>query len=190
MRNYVSIISLFILPFVLLAGCNMGPTKRQTRQALGATFRSFISSIEDLDGLDDVQVNGIYANGADFVFENKEGSVVTAMSLFMRENELQIYAKGTVANYEDPKSDYIINGEFSFSAWYPNNSLGDAYGEISGSVDLSGGKIERLEFLISGDDNGSLEYDTTANNYPVDLKRYDYDSFLKMLKDAFGKVLV
>jgi len=190
MRNHVSIISLFILPFVLLAGCNMGPTKRQTRQALEATCRSFISSIEDLDGLDDVQVKGIYANAVDFVFENKDGSVVTTMSLFMRENELQIYGNSTIANYEDPKSDYIINGEFSFSVWYPDNRPDDAYGEISGSVDLSGGKIESLEFSAIGGSNGDEVYDTTANNYPVDLKRHDYDSFFKMFKDATGKVLV
>ena len=186
MRNYASIISLLILPFVLLAGCNMGPTKAQTRQALGATFRSFVSSIEDLDGLDDVRVNGIYANAFDFVFENDDGSVVTTMSLFMRENELQIYGKSTIVNYEDPESDYIINGELSYSAWYPNNSVDDAYGEISASVYLSGGKIESLEFSASADLSGYGEYEITANNYPVVLK--DSVSFSKMLKDVGGKV--
>ena len=186
MRKYVSIISLFILPFVLLAGCKMGPTTGQTGQALEATFRSFLSSIDYLEEQVNVQVNGFYANGGDFVFENKEGSVVTSMSLFIRENEVQLYGNSTIANYEDPKSDYIINGELTYSFWYPNRSLDGAYGEVSGSVDLSGGKIESLEFSASGEVNGDEVYETTANNHPVVLKHYD--SFFEMLKDVGGKV--
>ena len=190
MKNYVSIISLLILPFVLLAGCNMGPTKGHTEQALEATLESFLGSIDFLHEQVNVQVNGFYANGAELVLENKEGSVVTAMTLFERENEVQIYGNSTIANYEDPKSDYLINGELTYSFWYPNKRLDDAYGEISGSVELSGGKIESLEFSAIGGSNGDEVYDTTANNYPVDLKRHDYDSFFKMFKDATGKVLV
>ena len=186
MRKYVSIISLFILPFVLLAGCEMGPTKKQTRQALEATFRSFISSVEYLEQEVNVRVQGFYANGGDFVFENEEGSVVTALSLFIREDEVQIYGSSTIENYEDPKSDYIINGELTYSFWYPNHSLDNAYGEISGSVDLSGGKIESLEFSVSTDLNGNGEYEITANNYPVDV--HNSDSFSKMLEDVGGKV--
>jgi hypothetical protein len=186
MRNYVSIISLLIFPFVLLAGCNMGPTKGQTEQVLEATLTSFLGSIDFLHEQVNIQVNGFYANGAEFVLENKEGSVVTAMTLFERENEVQIYGNSTIANYEDPKSDYIINGELTYSFWYPNHSLDDAYGEISGSVDLSGGKIESLEFSANADLNGDGEYEITANNYPVDLKKSD--SFIKMLEDVGEKV--
>jgi hypothetical protein len=186
MRNYVSIISLFILPFVLLAGCNMGPTKGETEQVFEATLTSFKSSIDYLHEQVNIQVNGFYANGADFVLENKEGSVVTAVILFERENEVQIYGNSTIANYEDPESDYIINGELTYSFWYPNHSLDNAYGEISGSVDLSGGKIESLEFSVSTDLNGNGEYEITANNYPVDV--HNSDSFSKMLEDVGGKV--
>ena len=186
MKNHISIISLFILPFVLLAGCNMGPTKGQTHQALEATIRSVGSSFEDLDDQDNVQVNGIYANGADLVFENKEGSVVTAASVFRRGNEVQIYGNSTIANYEDAETDYIINGELSFNFSYPNHRLDDFYGEMSGSLDLSGGKIESLEFSASVDLDGNEVFDTTANNYPVYLKLYD--SFFEMVKDVGGKV--
>ena len=186
MRNYVSIISLFILPFALLAGCNMGPTKRQTHQALEATIRSVNSSLENLDRLDNIQINRMYANGADFVIENKEGSVVTAASIFRLENEVQIYGNSTIENYEDPKSDYIINGELNFNFLLPYHSLDDFYGEMSGSLDLSGGKIESLEFSGSLDRNGNEVFDTTANNYPVHLELYD--NFFEMLKDVPGKV--
>jgi hypothetical protein len=186
MKNYVSIISLFILLFVPLAGCNTGPTTGQTRQALEATFRSLASSFEDLDELDNVQVNGIYANGADFAVENKEGSVVTTVSLFMRENELQIYGNSTIANYKDTESDYIINGELTYSCWYPNGRIDGAYGEVSGSVDLSGGKIENLEFSASGSVNGDEEYDTTANYYPVHFT--DEGSFFEILEAVGEKV--
>lgn len=186
MGKYVSIISLLILPFVLLTGCKMGPTKGQTEQVLEATLTSFLGSIDYLHEQVNVQVNGFYANGADFVLENKEGSVVTAMIIFERENEVQIYGNSTIANYEDPQSDYIISGELTYSFWYPNHSLDGAYGEISGSVDLSGGKIESLEFSVSGDLNGNGEYEITANNYPVDLN--NSDSFTEMLEDVGGKV--
>ena len=186
MKNHVSIISLFIFPFVLLAGCNMGPTKGQTYQALEATFRSFISSIDYLEQQVNVQVNGFYSNAAVFVLENKEGSVVTAMSLFERENELQIWGSSTITNYEDPNSDYIINGELTYSFWYPNHRLDNAYGEVNGSLDLSGGKIESLEFSASVDLDGNEVFDTIANNYPVYLKLYD--SFFEMVKDVGGKV--
>jgi hypothetical protein len=186
MKTHISIISLFILPFVLFSGCKMGPTKGQTRQALEATFRSFISSIDYLEQQVNVQVNGFYSNAAEFVLENKEGSVVTAVSLFERENELQIWGSSTITNYEDLNSDYIINGELTYSFWYPNHRLDDAYGEVSGSVDLSGGKIESLEFSASGEVNGDEVYETTANNYPVVIKHYD--SFFKMLEDVGGKV--
>jgi hypothetical protein len=186
MKNYVSIISLFILPFVLLAGCNTGPTTGQTRQALEATFRSLASSLEDLDELGNIQVNGIYANAADFAVENKEGSVVTAVSIFIRENELQIYGNSTIANYKDTESDYIINGELTYSFWYPNGSIDGAYGEASGSVNLSGGKIENLEFSASAIVNGDEEYDTTANNYPVHFTHEG--SFFEILEAIGGKV--
>ena len=186
MRNCVSIISLLILPFVLLAGCKMGPTKGQTAQALEATLEALLSSSDFLHEQVNVQVNGFYANGAELVLENKEGSVVTTMIFFERENEVQIYGKSTIADYEDPKSDYIINGELTYSFWYPNFSADDAYGEISGSVDLSGGKIESLEFSASADLSGDGEYEITANNYSVVLKNSDI--FPKMLKDVGGKV--
>ena len=186
MKNCVSIISLFIFLFIPLAGCNMGPTTGQTRQALEATIRSLASSFEDLEELDNIQVNGIYANAADFAVENQEGSVVTTMSLFMRENELQIYGSSTIANYRDAESDYIVNGELTYSFWYPNGRIDGAYGEVSGSVDLSGGKIENLEFSASGSVNGDEEYDTTANNYPVHFT--DEGSFFEILEAVGGKV--
>jgi len=186
MRNYVSIISLFIILFVLLAGCDMGPTIGQTRQAVEATFRSLASSFEDIEELHNIQVNGIYANAADFAVENKEGSVVTTMSIFMRENELQIYGNSTIVNYKDTESDYIINGELTYSCWYPNGRIDNAYGEVSGSVDLSGGKIEKLEFSASGSVNGDEEYDTTANYYPVHFT--DEGSFFEILEAVDGKV--
>ena len=186
MRKFVLVISLFILPFVFLAGCRMGPTQGQTRQALDATIRSFFSSLEDLDELENVQVNAMYANAADFAFENKEGSVVTAMSLIMRDGGLQIYGNSTIADYRDAESSYIINGELTYNFWYPNLSLDGAYGEMSCSVALSGGKIETLEFSASGDVRGDDECDITANNYSIDLNQYD--SFFEMFEDVAGKV--
>ena len=186
MRNHVSIISLFILLFVPLAGCNMGPTTGQTRQAVEATFRSLASSFEDLEELENIRVNGIYANAADLVVENQEGSVVTTMSLFMRENELQIYGSSTIANYKDAGSDYIVNGELTYSFWYPNGRIDSAYGEVSGSVNLSGGKIKNLEFSASGHVDGDEEYDTTADYYPVHFTHEG--SFFEILEAVGGKV--
>jgi hypothetical protein len=184
MKKAVLIISLSIMPFVILAGCKMGPTKGQTRQALEAIIRSFHSSIA---GLEDVEVNGTYANAADFSLQNEEGSVVTTMSIIMREDGFQIYGTSTIADYEDTKSNYIINGELTYNMWAPPNwNPHEAYGDVSCSVALSGGKIETLEFSVSGDLDGDEECDITANNYAVDLNHYE--SFFELFEDVAGKV--
>ena len=66
MKTYVSLISLFILSFFLLMSCNLGPTKKQVYQAMEAALRSLESSFEEHD---DIEVNNIFANAADFVFK-------------------------------------------------------------------------------------------------------------------------
>ncbi len=184
MKKYASIISLFILFFFLLMSCNMGPTKRQVHRAMEATLRSLESSLNEHD---DIEVNDMYANAADFVFKNGDGSVVTAMSIIMSEDGVQVYGSSTVADYEDVKSDYIINGELTYNLWAPLNfNANEAYGEVSGSMMLRGGKIESLEFSVSGDFNGDEDYFITANDQSIDLK--NYDSFFKMIEDITGKV--
>ena len=184
MKTYASLISLFILPFLLLIGCNLGPSKKQVYQAMEATLRSIESSFEESD---DIEVNNIYANAADFVFKNKDGSVTTAMSILMREDGVQVYGSSTIADYEDLQSNYIINGELSYNLWAPPNfNANEAYGEMSGTMMLSGGKIESLAFSVSGDFNGDEDYIVTANDQSIDLN--DYDSFFKMIEEITGKV--
>ena len=184
MKKYASFISLFILPFFLLMGCNMGPSKKQVRQAMEATIRSFVSS---LDEHQDIVVNEMYANAADFVLRNKEESVVTAMSVIMSEDGVQVYGNSTITDYEDAKSEYIINGELTYNLWYPSNlNTNEAYGEVSFSAMLGGGKIESLEFSVSGDGSGEEDYIITANNQSIDLKHYD--SFFEIFEEITGKV--
>jgi hypothetical protein len=184
MKKYASIISLFILPFFLLMGCNLGPTKRQVREAMEATLRSLDSS---LDEHDDVEVNEMYANAADFVFRNNDGSVVTTMSILMREDGLQVYGNSTLVDYKDAKSDYIINGELTYNLWAPPNfNPHEGYGEVSCSVMLSGGKIESLEFSVNGDFTGDEDYIITANDQTINLK--NYDSFFEMFEEITGKL--
>jgi hypothetical protein len=184
MKKYASIISLFIFPFFLLMSCNLGPTKKQVRQAMEATLRSFESSIDEHD---DIEVKDMYANAADFVFRNKDGSVVTAMSIIMSEDGVQVYGSSTIADYEDVKSDYIVNGELTYNLWAPLNlNANEAYGEVGGSMMLDGGKIESLEFSVSGDFNGDEDYFITANDQSIDLK--NNESLFKMIEEITGKV--
>ena len=166
MKKYASIISLLILSFFLLMSCNMGPTKKQVGQAMEAALRSLESSFGDHD---DIEVNNIYANAADFVFRNEDGSVITSMNILMREDGVQVYGRA-------------VNGMTSFHSFNAN----EAYGEVSGSMMLSGGKIESLAFSVSGDFNGDEDYIVTANDQSIDLN--NYDSFFKMIEEITGKV--
>ena len=184
MKTYASIISLSILPFFLLMSCNLGPTKKQVHQAMEATFRSLESS---LDEHEDIEVGDMYVNAADFVFKNRDGSVVTAMSIIMSDDGVQVYGSSAISDYADVKSDYIINGELTYNLWAPLNLNADeAYGEVSGSMQLSGGKIESLEFSVNGDFNGDEDYIITANDQLIDLN--NYNNFFKMMEDLTGKV--
>jgi predicted small secreted protein len=184
MKKYASIISLLILSFFLLMSCNMGPTKKQVGQAMEAALRSLESSFGDHD---DIEVNNIYANAADFVFRNEDGSVITSMNILMREDGVQVYGTSTIAGYADVKSNYIMNGELTYNLWAPPNfNANEAYGEVSGSMMLSGGKIESLAFSVSGDFNGDEDYIVTANDQSIDLN--NYDSFFKMIEEITGKV--
>ena len=186
MKKYASIISLLILPAIFLVGCNfMGPSKRQVRKALWATIRSFTSS---LDEHQDIKVKNVYANAADAVFRNPEDSVVTTMSIIMKEDGFHVFGTSTIADYEDAKSDYTINGELTYNLWYPSNlNPHEAFGEISCSVVLSGGIIKSMEFTVSGDNSEEMEnYIITANNESFEFN--NYASFFELFDDITSKM--
>ena len=184
MKKFVSAISLFILPFFLLTGCNLGPSNKQVRKAMEATVRSFASSLDDPQ---DLEVSEQYANAAKAVFRNKDGSVVTSMGVFMREDGLQVYGTSTFTDYEDAKSDYTVNGELTYNIMYPLNlNPREAYGEMSCSAMLSGGKIESLEFSVNGDGSGAEEYMVTANDHFIDFK--DTRSIFEIFEEISRKM--
>ena len=184
MKKFVTAISLIILPFFLLTGCNLGPSNKQVRKAMEATIRSFGSSFDDHQN---IEVNEVYANAADAVFRNKDGSVVTSMGVFMREDGLQVYGTSTFTDYEDVKSDYTVNGELTYNIMFPPNlNPNEAYGEFSCSATLSGGKIESLEFSASRDDSGADENVVTANDHFIDFK--DTRSIFEIFEEISRKM--
>jgi hypothetical protein len=124
---------------------------------------------------DTMEINDTYSNAADAVFRNEDDTVVTSMTALINDNQMHLYGKSLFSEYEDPSTDYQLNGEFIYNI----KSLGaysseSWFGEMGCSVELSGGKIETLEFSFLIDESGEIEeFFITANDIDVDLNTHN-----------------
>lgn len=166
-----------------LIGCTyLGPTDGQVRKAIEVTIRGFVESLDQ----EDIEINNSYANAADFVVRNEDDSLVNQVSIILDENEYHVFGSCTFSDYQDPESEYLLNGEMTFNLWYtPKINANAGYGEMSSSISLTGGIIESLEYSFTIDETGDVEqYLITANGKTIVFTEQDnFFEFLEVLRD-------
>lgn len=183
MKKYLFFFALIVLVVIAVGGCRLtGPSDQEVFEAMQAVMRGFQASMDQ----DTLEINDTYANAADGVFRNDDESVITNIAFIMNEDSLQVYGNSTFSEYEDDYSDYFFSGEFSYNMKAIRARRGSSwYGDMDCNVELSGGKIETLEFTFSVDEDGVIgEYLITANEVEIDLTKED--NLLDIL-DRFGR---
>ena len=183
MKKILFYFALIVLVVFAVGGCRLtGPSDRDVFEAMKVVMSGFEASMDQ----DTLEINDTYANAAEGVFRNEDDSVVTKVSFIMSEDSVQVYGNSIFSEYRDDSSDYLLSGEFTYNlktikAYRGNNW----YGDMGCTAELSGGKIETLEFSFSVDEEGMFEeYFITANDVEIDLTQED--DLLNIL-ERFGR---
>ena len=172
---YFTVISLLAFSFF---GCRFyGPSDKEVFKAMEAVMRGFESSMNQ----ETLEIDNAYANAVDAVFRNEDDSVVTNMTVFMNEGVFHVYGNCIFSDYQDASSDYLMNGELVYNIKYRGKFNAEAgFGEMSCAAELSGGKIETLEFSFTIDERGRMEeFLVSANDTDIEIKKEKnlYDLF-------------
>lgn len=178
MKKYLMFFALVNLIAAVFCGCRYnGPSDKEVFDAMEAVMRGFQSSMTQ----DTLQINNEYANAADGVFRSEDDSVVTSMTVLMNEGVFHVYGNCLFSDYQDDASNYLLNGELIYNVKYRGAFQADAgFGEMSCSVELSGGQIETLEFSFIIDERGKLEkFLVSANDMDITFRKENslYDIF-------------
>ena len=179
MKKLISCFSVILLILVVAHGCKLfGPSQRDVFEAMQAVMRGFENSMHE----DNMEIKDAYSNAADAVFRNEDDSVVTSMTAIMNDNQIHVYGKSIFSEYLDPSTDYQLDGEFNYNIKSIGSyRAGSWFGEMDCSVELTGGKIDTLEFSFVLDESGEVEeYYITANDVDLDLDKQN--SVMDILK--------
>jgi len=183
MKKNLFYFALIVLVVFAVGGCRLtGPSERDVFEAMQAVMSGFEASMDQ----DTLEINDTYANAAEGVFRNEDDSVVTNVAFIVNEGNFQVYGNSIFSEYRDDSSDYHLSGEFTYNLKTIKANRGNNwYGDMGCSVELSGGKIETLEFSFSVDEDGMFdEYFITANDVEIDLTQED--GLLDIL-ESFGR---
>jgi hypothetical protein len=172
MRKYLFHFAMAGLIILAFCSCRLtGPTDRDVFEAMEAVMRGFETSMDQ----DTLEISDAYSNAADAVFRNEDDSVVTNMTALINDNRLHVYGTSLFSEYHDTSSNYRLNGEFIYnikSAGSYNSA--NWFGEMGCTVELSGGKIETLEFTFIIAETGEFEeFFITANDIEIDVTQED-----------------
>ena len=170
MRRVLPLCAIVVIVIVAASGCRMsGPSEKDVFEAMEAVMRGFENSMHD----DSMEIQETYSNAADAVFRNADETVVTSMTAIINDNEMHVYGTSIFSEYQDSATDYQMDGEFSYNIKGPNAySTNSWFGEMDCSVELTGGKVETLEFSFLINENGEIEeYFIIANDIDLDLDR-------------------
>ena len=170
MRKFLPCFAVFALIIVAAYGCRMsGPSDKDVFEAMETVMRGFETSMDE----NTMEIKEAYSNAADAVFRNEDDTVVTSMTALINDNQMHVYGTSTFSEYQDPYTDYRLDGEFSYNIKSLGSYSSDSwFGEMGCSVELSGGKIETLEFSFLIDESGEIEeYFITANDIDLDLDK-------------------
>ena len=139
----------------LLTGCNLlGPSKKDVKQALEAVFRAF----EDSTTENEPEYKNMYTNAADATFRNDDESLVHELSVLMDEGKVSVTGACTMTDYEDADSKYVLSGDLYYEVTYSQkNARHGGAGTMSGELEMTGGKVQFLDFSFTMDDDGELE---------------------------------
>lgn len=172
MKKFLICFSVVLLTMVVTQGCRMfGPSEKDVFEAMQAVMRGFENSMSE----DNLEIKDAYSNAADAVFRNEDDSVVTSMTAIINDNQMHVFGKSIFSEYLDPSTDYQLDGEFKYNIKSLGSYHADSwFGEMDCSVELTGGKIEALEFSFIIDENGEVEeYYITANDVDLDLDKHN-----------------
>ena len=178
MKKYMIVFALLGILTALFCGCRYtGPSDKEVFDAMEAVMRGFQASMTK----DTLEINNEYANAADGVFRSEDDSVITNMTVLMNEGVFHVYGNCLFSDYQDHTSKYLLNGELIYNVKYRGTfNAAAGFGEMSCSVDLTGGQIETLEFSFIIGERGQLEeFLVTANDMDVTIKKENslYDLF-------------
>lgn len=179
MRKFLSLFAVIFLIIFVAHGCRMfGPSEKDVFEAIQVVMRGFENSMNQ----DNMEIKDTYSNSADAVFRNEDDSAVTSMTAIVNDNQMLVYGTSIFSEYQDPSTDYQLDGEFNFNIKSLKPYSADSwFGEMDCSVELAGGKIETLEFSFLIDESGEVEeYFITANDVDLDLD--EKNSFIDILE--------
>ena len=178
MKKFMFHFAVMCLIVFTFCGCRLyGPSDKEVFEAMEAVMRGFQSSMDQQS----LEIDSAYVNAADAVFRNEDDSVVTKMTVLMNEGVFHIYGRCIFSDYQDESSDYLMNGELIYNVKFQGGfHANEGFGEMGCVVELSGGKIETLEFSFFINEDGEMEeFLVTANEMDIELQKEDnlYDLF-------------
>jgi len=171
----------------VLAGCNLfGPSKKDVKQALEAVFRTFDKSTVQ----NEPEFKNVYSNAADAVFRNDDESLIHELSLMVDEGKVLVNGNCVITDYEDSISKYTLSGELIYEMTYSqSNQANGEFGSMTGELELTGGKVQFIDFSFSTAENGDFEeFMISADGKDVDLSedKNPYDLFRALTENLPG----
>ncbi len=172
MRTFLTNIMAVVLGLCCLTGCNLGgPSKKEVTAALDAAMRAFTESVEE----NTPEVENAYSNALDLIFRNQDESLIHHMNVLVNDEDVTVYGDCEIEEYQDHHSNYRISGKLVYELLFPKNGFPNGgFGIMEGELNLSGGKVETIEFSLSVDEDGELEeFLISANGKDIDLNEQD-----------------
>jgi hypothetical protein len=159
-------------------GCDFLLSQDEVKRSIFAVMRGYETSTEKVKP----QVEKRYGNGADLRFVSMNETLVTEMRILLKDDK-RLTASGTCffSGYEDPYTDYSVDGELTFDCERSGNE--EAVCDFSCNTVLSGGKVEKLVFLLNIDSQGRCSAaDVMANGKKI---RFNQWAFVGRIVQAF-----
>jgi hypothetical protein len=154
----------------------------EVKRSIYAVMRGYEASTEKVEP----QVQKRYGNGAELRYVSMNETLVTEMRILLKDDK-RLTASGICffSGYEDPYTDYSVNGELSFDCERSGDE--DAVCDFSCNTVLSGGKVKKLEFQLNIDSEGQCSVaDVMANGKKV---RFDQWAFVGRIVQTFTSSL-
>lgn len=174
---------LCLIAMVFLTGCNglMGPSDGEVMDA----YEASVSHFPDVTERGHVQVENTYANGVDLLMSNSDGSAYHKASFVVNDGLNRFYGRCTFTDYQDPNSDYVLNGEMYYDFYSPVNAGDDDFsGSLTCDVELTGGIVKTLEYEMERLDSGkSKVISFKANGSRISASRLNLASVFRSLKN-------
>lgn len=163
-------------------GCGglMGPSDGEVMDA----YEASISHFPEVTQNGQMHVENSYANGADLVMSNSDGSAYHKASIVVNDGLNRFYGRCMFTDYADPETGYVLNGEMYYDFYSPVNAGAEDFsGTLSCDVELEGGIVKTLEYEMERLENGDSKVNSfKANGKRISASRLNMVSVFRDLK--------